>query len=309
MTQEQAADGIYQNAKEIGKIEREKKAPGRKNFSLLMEKFGLERERRMSLVFSDSFEVLELRRRMQGCGSRCQYDTLELLLAELKQRLDMRIMENWRTVKFYQNTIDMLQENRPLEELLAEDLEMLRKTYSLSLEEIKNQRIMRTMPRKSGRGRPRKASEFSGVVYRTPLKNEADILNQIAILLKKLGRIEEAIQAYEGVLCAFERSRVRPEYRLNSYVLLLGNMATNKESIEDAEKSLRVSLRCGKLANLDDDYLTIACAMLDNGADRELCRRMIQESYYIFELSKNMNNRNVVRKYYKDVFGQNIEED
>lgn len=308
MTQERAADGIYRNTKELGKIEREKKAPSRRKFLLLMRRFGMERERKASLVFSDSFEMLETVRRMQGCSSRRQYDALELLLEELKQKLDMRILENWRTVRFYQNTIDMMQENRAFEELVAEDAAMLRETYHLTLEEIENQTMLPAAPRRSGRGRPRKEPGQKGQVYRAPLKNEADILNQIAALLRKAGRSEEAIRIYEGALRTFKCSRVRPEYRLSLYGLLLGNVASHKESIEDATEALRLSLRCGKLSNLDENYLTIACAMLDDSANRELCRQMIRETYYLFELSKNTHDKNVVRRYYKDVFGRDIEE-
>lgn len=309
MTQERAADGVYQSFKGLGEIERGKRAPSRKNFLLLMRKFGMERERKASLVFSDSFEVLELRRRMQGCGSRCQYDTLERLLGELEQKLDMKVLENWRTVRFYQNTLDMLQEARPFEEMMAEDFRMLHETYRLSLEEIKNQPSLAAAPRKNGRGRPKKEQEQKGWVYRAPLKNEADILNQIAILLKKMGRLEEAIQVYEGVLYAFERSRIRPEYRFNSYALLLGNMAKERESIEETVKVLRVSLRCGKLSNMGDNYLTIACAMLDCGEERELSRRMMLEAYYLLELEKNVTDKNIVRDHYRKVFGKGLEED
>lgn len=309
MTQDRAVDGVYLNAKEIGKIERDKQAPTRKNFLLLMRKFGMERERKASLVFSESFEVLELRRRMQGCSSRRQYDRLEELLAELKQKLDLRILENWWTVRFYRNTLDMVREKRPFDELLAEDFEMLQETYHLTPEEIENQTKLPAVPRKGERGRPRKKPEQKGEVYRAPLKNEADILNQAAILLKKAGKSEEALRLYEGVLRTFEHSRVRPEYRLSSYGLLLGNMAGDKESIKDAQKAIRLSLRCGKLSNLADNYLTIACAMLDDSTNRELCRQMIQETYYLFELSKNTHNRDIVRKYYKHVFERDIEKD
>ena len=153
-----------------------------------------------------------------------------------------------------------------------------------------------------GRGRPRKGMGVQEYGYRPPFQNETYLLNSIAILLKRLGRAEEAERLYGWLLGEFERSRVRPEYHYLAYTLLLGNQAALRCSAADGIRAVRYHLGCGKLGALANDYLTIACTLLDDGANRERCRRMIRECCCLFELSHNDTKWRITEEFYKKEF-------
>lgn len=294
MTQQAAADGTYQNPGEIIKIEQRKRSPRSKHFSELMWKLGMEKERMEGFVVTDSFEVLELRRRIQGLTSRQQYDMAKPLFWKLKTMLDLNYVENRRDVRYLRNIIDMNEGKCSCETVLAGDWELLRKTYLLSPERLQEPPVM-----KMQRGKVQ--------VYRAPMRNEAEVMNQMAICLKRLKRKDEAIRLYEWVLTTFERSRVKPQYRYHSYGLLLQNLAAYRCSVEKSKKALRFELLCGKISSLGYNYLTLACAMEDDSANREVCRRMIKEAYYLFELSNHYIDQRMVRDYYLENYGEDIE--
>lgn len=292
-TQEAVALGVYEYSKEIARIENRKSTPQGRKFTVLMGKLGLEKERMGGFVVTDSFQVLELRKQIQGHISRHQYDEVRPLLKELEQNLDMDCAENRRVIRVIQNMIDIYEKNRSYEEILRDDWEMLRETYCLSPERLKTSPEIRIHKGKKQ-------------IYRAPMRNEAELINQIAILLKKLGRKEEAIHLYEWVLETFDRSRVKKEYRYHSYGLLLENAAREKCSIEESVRALRYLLKCGKMGSLGYNYLTLACAMKDDSSNREVCRQMIREVYYLFELSNDYIDQSMVKAYYQKNYGEQL---
>lgn len=304
MTQAEAAEGIYKSPKEIGRIEQGEVKPNRKRYALLMKKYQFCGERRVSYINAASKELWEWHRNVQIYMSRHQYDTVKLILHEMGKKLDMNQMENWRTLRFFQNTIAMHDRTRPPEEILEEDLQLLAQTWHISLEGMGEQAALSPKRRKkNGKDRGKYRDKY---LYRPPLKIEALLLNQIATLLQKTGRKEEAEKLYEGVLRIMEGSRVGRQYQFYSYVLLLDNMAKAKCSVEDAGKAIQVSLRCGKWGAMVGGYLTIAYAMLDDDANKEVCRQMIREAYDLFELLDNRKNMRVLEESFREEFGEDI---
>lgn len=296
MTQEEVMDGVYENPKEIARIENRKSSPRSRRFNRLMGNLGMEKERMSGLVATDSFQVLELRKQIQGLFSRQEYNAVKPLVRELEKKLDMYYAENRRAIRWIQNTIDISEGNRSYESVLEEDWKMLGETYSLSPE-----RLQKSPEIKTRKGRVQ--------TYRAPMRNEAELINQIAILLKKLGRRDVAIKLYEWVLKTFEKSAVKPKYRYHSYVLLQENLAAYQCSIEGGKEALRCALACGKAGVLGNLYLTLACAMEDDSANREVCRRMIREVYYLFEFTNDYVNQGVVRRYYRENYGEELEKE
>lgn len=292
-TQEAVAVGVYEYSKEIAKIENRKSSPQGRRFTVLMGKLGLEKERMGGFVVTDSFQVLELRKQIQGHISRHQYGAVKPLLKELEQCLDMDYAENRRVIRLIQNMIDIYEKNRPYEEILRDDWEMLGETYCLSPERLKASPEV-------------KIHKGKKQIYRAPMRNEAELINQIAILLKKLGRKDEAIRLYEWVLETLERSKVKKEWRYHSYGLLLENVAKEKCSIEESVRALHYQLGCGKLGTLGYNYMVLACAMKDDSSNREACRQMIKEAYYLLELANNHVNKEVVKRYYQKNFDGDI---
>lgn len=292
MTQETAAEGIYQSPREIIKIEQHRRSPRSKRFADLMWKLGLEKERTEGFVVTDSFEVLELRKRITTLVSRHQYEAAKPLIHRLKEQLDISLVENHRTIRFLQNTLSFVEGTCDYEAVLAEDWKLLARTYYLSPE-----RLQKSPEMKIKRGTVQ--------IYRAPMKNEALIINQIAILLQKLGQKDEAIRLYKWVLTTFEQSHVKLKYRYHSYGLLQKTLAAYQCSIEGSKKALHYELICGKAGQLGYNYMTLACALEDDSVNRETCRKMIKEAYYLLELTNNYVNQEIVKNYYI----QNYEDD
>lgn len=296
MTQEMVADEVYASAKEITKIEHLKSSPRGRHLAQLLEKFGLEKERQNGLVVTDSFEMLELRKQISGFTYRRQYDAAKPLLQRLRSNLNMQQSENQRIVWILQNMIDIAEEKCSYNEILEKDWEMLGETYKLSPE-----RLQSSPKIKKNRGK-----EGEEITYRAPLRNEAGLINQIAILLIEIRKKEEAIRIYEWAVETFERSRVKTKYRYHLYVALKSNLAAELCSILKSRELLQYELYCGKAGELGSDYLTMACAMIDDSSNREICRKMLKEVYYLLELSNAFVDQRVVRKYYREKYDGDI---
>lgn len=311
ISQEELADGIYQFGGEIGRFERREVMLNSRRYKEITRKLALPDKRYLNDIRTTMQEVLELKRDLQSCAGKHQYDGIKVLLRQMEEKLDMNVMENWRIVRYYHNVVAINERSRPYEEILSEDLKLLELTWSIPLEELAEQAVLEPRKRraKNRKGeKSKKPHRKKKTIYRPPFKMEALLLNQIAILLKLLGREEEALNLYKGVTRMIEKSVVRPEYQYYSYAPLLGNMAAMKCSIEDAEKAIKLSLRCGKIGGVGDDYLTIACAMVDDSSNRECCIQMMKDIYCLYELSDNRENMHVLENYFRDKFGFDIDE-
>ena len=63
---------------------------------------------------------------------------------------------------------------------------------------------------------------------------------------------------------------------------------------------------CGKLRTLPTDYMTIACALIDNPANYEICREMITDAYFLYDLVQDDTNREIVSQYYFKKYGTQL---
>ena len=132
------------------------------------------------------------------------------------------------------------------------------------------------------------------------------LINQLAILSIKMRKKEEAIRIYEWVVETFERSRVKTKYRYHLYAALKSNLAAELCSILMSRELLQYELNCGKAGELGSDYLTMACAMIDDSSNREICRKMLKEVYYLLKLSNAFVDQRGVRKYYWEKYDGDI---
>lgn len=286
MTQEMVSEGIYENPKEIAKIENIKSSPTGKRYAELMKRFGLDKERMGGFVITNSFEVLELRKKIAKCISKRYYDEVKPYIRELEKKLDMQYLENRRTIAFLKNVIDYRERKRPYDEILQEDWKLLQETYMLTPEQI---HIIPEWKTRKGRR----------VLYRAPFRNEGELLNQIALVLKRVGNKEEAIALQKWGLYMCERSRIKVKYRYAVHGLLLTNVAGSIDSAEDAIRGIGNELRCGKMVDLAHNYMSLACTLENKPENRELCRMMFREVYYLCELANHYTDQRVVRDYYE----------
>lgn len=290
MTQEMAAENIYENPKEITKIENKQSSPTGIRYLALMERFGLEKERRGGLVITDSYDVLELRKEISGCISRHRFREAEPLIEKLEGNVDLQYQENQRVVKCLKNVIAMEEKRSPYAELQEEMCRLLKETSAAldagSAEYWKNKRGKK-------------------VFYRPPFRNESLLLNCICILLMKQGKKDVAMTLYNRQMLLCEKSRLRRKDCYYSYRLYLGNQAYGLGSKALAGKALKLELECGRFGSCAVDYMTYVCA-IEKEEEKEAWLNRIVEVYYLSELEKRDIDKPILQTYYFKKCGRQI---
>ena len=211
ITQEEFADGIYQDTSSLSRFETGRVSPNKKTFEKMLDKLGLERGRYSGYVVTDSFEVMELRRHMDIQLMQHRYANARETLKKLKQCLDLTIAENKTVIEFH-------------EILIADRIGEL--SVQTALEKI--QELIKE------------------ILYHIPTRNEVLMLNHYCLLLRETGQIEKADKIFECALQKMCDSKVQNEYRYRSYVHMLNNYAYYHKDREKSIAVLKFELLCGK---------------------------------------------------------------
>lgn len=277
-SQEQVIEGVFKNPESLSRAEKGVATMRNSKLNRLFRKLGIEKSRYNGFVVTDKYEVLELKQKVDILISRNCYKEAEEKIEELGSKLDLTVAENRRWIQGYHITVGIEDDNISKERLLEQAIELLQETYRL----------------------------HTHGVYRPPMDREAALLNQIGILLYELNRKEEAIQLFYSITEAMRNSKVSVRKRSRKYSLLRTNLAKWEYSIPMAKENLCFTLSCGKLRTLPVDYMTIACAMIDNPANWEICREMIKDSYFLCKLVQNDINQKITKQYYKERFEEDL---
>ena len=277
-SQEQIIEGVYKNSESLSRAERGRVTMRDSKLTRLFRKLGIEKCRYNGFVVTDEYEVLELKQQVDILLSRNCDKEAEEKLEELRRKLDLSIAENRRWIEGYEITIRKEKKGASIQELLNQAMELLQETYRL---------------RTHG-------------AYRSPMDREAALINQIGILLHKLGRKEDAIQLFCAITEVMKNSKISLKKRSRKYSLLRTNLAKWKCSITIAREDIQFTLSCGKLRSLPMNYMTIACALMDDPANREICREMIKDAYVLWEIVQNEVNKEITRQYYVKKFEEEL---
>ena len=277
-TQDRMIEGVYKNPESLSRAERGKVTMRDSKLIRLFHRLGIDKSRYNGFVVTDDYAVLELKQKLDIFLSRSCYSEAEEILEELKERLDINVAENKRWIQGYEILLGTIREEVSKEELLEQALELLQETYRIK----------------------------TNGAYRIPMDREVDLINQIGILLRQTGKKEEAIALFQAVTEVMQHGRIKLKKRYRSYCLLRTNLAKWKQSTKLAKENILYELACGKLRCLPMNYMVAACAMLDEPENKEACREMLRDIYYLWELSCNEINKNVTKQYYKRVFGEEM---
>lgn len=271
LTQETMSLHVFEDSRSVSQIETLKSKPNKDNFRKLMENLHLQKTRCNGFVLTDSAEMLEHAQELRRLISKNMHIEMERCIRELRSGIDMTVRDNQYAIRYFENVIDYSAKNREYKDVLREDYEMLRETY-----------------------------DIKGDLYRPPFMLEADFINQIAILLRRMGRAEEAAALYEKVLETYHKSKVKVKYHFSSYSVMLGNLAARKESLELSENIIQLSLKCGKINLLHFSLMTYLCALEETkDADKKYCRAILKDIITLCELVKNEKDLIIARQYYE----------
>lgn len=277
-SQEQMIEGVYKNQESLSRAERGKGTMRDSRLIRLFKKLGIEKCRYNGFVVTDRYEDLELKQQIDILISRNCYEEAEKKLEEIKKRLDLSIEENRRTIQGYEIAIGIEKEERFKEELLKQVENLLEETYRLK----------------------------SHGAYRPPMDREALLINLMGIILREQGRKKEAKQLLQSITEAMKKSKVNMKRRSRKYSLLRSNLAKWEQSVFLAKENIQFTLACGKVRTVPVDYMTIACALIDNPANMESCRVMIKDCFYLCDLVRNEVNKEITKNYFRKKFLEDL---
>ena len=258
LTQAQLAEDIYQNTESLSRVETGKVSPNRKTFEQIMDKLGLKKRRYNGGVITQSFEVMELKRSIDGFLMRRDCQQAKEATERLKKALNMKIPENHMVVSHYEI---LIQKN---------------------LREMTSQEAFEQLKQLSEKFMNFEEKTF----YHIPMRNEVLVINNICIVLCKIGRRDEAIELYRITLEKIRSSKVDVKYRYRSYQLLCNNYIHECQckDIVETLKELQLEFLCGKAMTLPLCIDNILQILLRNDVPREDCDEWIKAVYYMCDL-------------------------
>lgn len=304
LSQEELIEGIYQEPATLSRVENGQ-MPDRKKLYQLMERLGMSGWRYAGTVATEDYHVLEMNAEIEKLLSRHEEEKAIGAAERMKGYVDISIPENRQRVEGLEVAWQFRTGKMEPEEVYSKADELLRLTYREETE-------------------------------RVPFRNELRLINNMCVLLWRMGRKVEAISEYKKVLEHFEKSRVQTKYHFLSEGLILDNMTHYmvhtdymSEAEEWSEKNVRQQLLNGKIniihyafSNLIGvekdrtekraggrvDFTSGEADILYNRA-RKKCLQYVEWTIDITDIFKQHFIKKLFIKFAKENFGANLEKD
>ena len=216
ISQEELVEGIYQNKENLSRVETGKANSDRKKFYQLMGRLGVDKTRYNGNLITDEFQLLSLERDIERHLARAQTEEVKRELRMLENAVDMKEKCNQQLVLGIKNK----EMHRSGEIGVGEALERAKGLLELSYH-LDN-------------------TEKGGERYRRiPFQNEMYLFNQVCILLRKDGRIGEAIEMMERMLRTYDAVKEDKKFHFRNVHLCALNLCRYLEMtnrLDEAEK-------------------------------------------------------------------------
>ncbi len=275
MTQAKLADGVYRNTECLSRVETGKVSPNKKTFEKLMKKLGVEKSRYNAYVVTDSFEAMEIKRKIDGCLMRRNYQEAGEVTRELKSRLDIDIEENKRVIRMYEVIVSKCLEETTALEALEGLKELCKPFYNVE------------------------KKEFSHI----PMRNEVLLINNICIALKEIGQEQEAVELYINTIDKIKSSKVKVKYRYRSYALILNNAMISRRDCKNVYEGIRNELFCGKAMGIPLGLNNIVHALEKTGILKEEDELWAKAIYYMSDLYGFKEEKELYKDYIEKEYG------
>jgi len=272
----------------LSRIESGGRSPNRKNAYAMLRRMGLNRGSYYGSIVADDYELYEKVREYKRSVGKREWETAKRLKKELEEGLDLGNPVNKQFIEICQ-----LQEK-----LQGKDFD-----HEKGIRELK--RIL---------GYTWK--DFEGNVYRVPFREEVVILSQIAFSLRMLGRMEEAINIYEQILCRYENSAVSNDFHASSCFLIYVNYTGDLEvsgNLEKAEKigkeGISLMLKCQRGDVAGKILANVSCIYEKKVIKEniELAEKCLRNSYYLLALYQNQYYEKLLYNIYQKKYFERLD--
>ena len=288
MTQQELAEGIYQFCASISRIETGKENSNRKKFYQIMQKLGIDATRYNGNLFTDEFRVLELDQDIEKHLARGEYEEVDHELYLLEKCVDMGEKCNKQLVLGLKNMEALRAGRITLQEALRNAEELLEMTYHLENTEADRERYQRV-----------------------PFRNEMYLFNQICIILRRSGKIVEAVERMERMMRTYEVTVEKKKFHYRNVYLCITNLCKYLERIdrlEEAEKyaneSIREKLICGKISELHRLFITKCNIVEKRGNDVQSGQEWLYEAYFLSDWCNMERDCERLRKVIYNRYGE-----
>ncbi len=288
LSQEKLSEGIC-SWETVSRMEGGKHKINRKTLQQMFQRMGVDREGYYGYIQAEEFSLHEKVREVHIRWGRGDSQGAIRLVEELEAELDMTIPVNRQFVETHKMIFAVRHGLLTREEAVGEAERILRYTMK----------------------------DYQGRVCRTPFRQECVLLNQIALHLRHSGRIEEAIGLWEQILDRFQASEVAEQYHANSLMLIYANYAGSLEvngSLDKSEevglRGIRLALKCQRGNNAAGILANLACVYEKRGTEENdlLCEECLKNSFRLLQLYKDDEDGDVIKKYYEQKYGKDINE-
>lgn len=272
MTQAQLAEGVYQNTESLSRMETGRVSPTKKTFEKLMGKLGLEKGRYNGCVVTNSFEVMEQKRSIDGFLMRRDFQQAKEQTGKLKDALDMDIAENRMVVRLYEIITAKYFGEVTAEEALGELKELAGNFMKMD----------------------------QGTFSHIPMRNEVLVINNIGITLHEMGREKESVDLYRITLEKIRSSKVKIKYRYRSYQILFNNYVLARGDMADVLWGLGYQFLCGKGLGLAYCTNNILHLLHRGDVSEDECNEWLKATYYLLDLYKFEYEKIKYKNYFED---------
>ncbi|MCI8528785.1 MAG: helix-turn-helix transcriptional regulator [Lachnospiraceae bacterium] len=287
LSQEELSEGIC-SWETVSRIEGGKRKPNKKKLYQMLHKMGLERERYYGYIQADDFSLYEKVRQVHAKWEQGDRMGATKLAEEIAGKLDLGIKVNRQFIETHRLMVVIADRSISGEKAVSEAERILRYTMR----------------------------EYQGVVYRIPSRQECILLNRIALGLKHIGRMEEALALWEQILDRFQASKVAEQYHGGSLMQVYINYTGGLElyggldkAEEEGMKGIRLALKCRRGDNAASMLANLSCVYEKRNTQEyaRLCQECLQHSFYLLQLYMHNKNSENVHNYYRRKFGKNID--
>ena len=272
IVQENLCDGIC-TQETLSRIENGKRSPNNRNFNLLLERLNRKRDRINTVIMTDDFEIIEMKRRYERYIQRIEYSRAIEVLDQLEKRLDLKEVKN-------NQYILAAKIKQQVHEKKISSMKAREELYTILLKSLQ--------------------CEKENIFSHQLTVEEANILNYIAILYYEDQVKDKAIDIYRKLIKNYEYSIVHTNFHIREWGLQMSNLASCLEETGQLDEAMQVSkvriqalLEVGVGSGLGRSLTTIACILEPNNKaesfkrfQQALCLLKLMKMDYRYELVK-----------------------